>query len=137
MAITATETVEGHQRATGPDCTPAPGIHRALACVALAAIRPIDAGLAGADADTLRPQPVAGIAFTFPLAALRRRIRIQGDHPVSAICRPGSQAGHLCIARARIGRKPPSLAKPLRLTAPRKRRRLAVDPAGRLQHQAR
>ena len=37
MASTAMKTVEGHQGATRPDCTPAPGANRALACAALAA----------------------------------------------------------------------------------------------------
>mgnify|MGYP000423226656 CR=1 FL=1 len=37
MASTAMKTVEGHRGATRPNCTPAPGAHRALACVVLAA----------------------------------------------------------------------------------------------------
>ena len=47
MASTATKTVEGHQGATRPNCTPAPGVSRVLAGAALAA------GFAAADATVL------------------------------------------------------------------------------------
>ncbi|MCK6396759.1 hypothetical protein, partial [Zoogloea sp.] len=80
MAITATETVETHQRAAGPFCTPAPGTHRALDGAASIPGRPIDAGL-----DHI-PPPLSGRRPQCSAAA-SRPIPVQDDHPIAACFR--------------------------------------------------
>jgi len=122
MAITATETVEGHQRAAGLFCTPAPGANRALASAALTPGRPPDAGLDPAGLDHTLP-PVPG-RRPQRSAVIARPIRIQYDHPIAA-----------CFRQARLRRPiglPPGTRQAQRAACPRPLL-LALDPARRLR----
>ncbi|MDD3328402.1 MAG: hypothetical protein PHW25_15070 [Zoogloea sp.] len=122
MAITATETVEGHQRAAGPYCTPAPGANRALACAAPIPGRPLDAGLALAGLDHI-PPPLCRRRPQFS-AAPAHPIFTQDDHPIAA-----------CFRQARLRRPiglPPGTRQAQRAACPRPLL-LALDPAHRLR----
>ena len=124
MAITATETVEGHQRAAGPFCTPAPGANRALAGAALTPGRPRDAGLDHIlpPAPGRRPQRSAVTA---------RPIRIQYDHPIAACFRQARLRLPIALP-PRIGHPAPG-SRAGRLAARPRRQPLAPEPARRLR----
>ena len=129
MAITATETVEGHQRAAGPFCTPAPGANRALAGAALTPGRPRDAGLDLAGLDHI-PPPVSG-RRPQRSAVTARPIRIQYDHPIAACFRQARLRLPIALP-PRIGHSVPRIRQG-RLAACPRPRRLALDPACRLR----
>ena len=130
MAITATETVEGHQRAAGPYCTPAPGANRALACATPTPGRPISAGL-----DHI-PPPFPGRRPQFSAAA-SRPIPVQDDPPIAASFRQTRLRRP--IVRPSLIALPPSIGHPApgsrtgQPAACPRRWPLALDPARRLR----
>ena len=139
MASTAMKTVEGHQGATRPNCTPAPGAHRALACVVLAAgfvlaVARLAQYFAG-PGFALLALPFLALLFLPQPAPTRCTLPIdprQDGHLAIAASRSGTEARPgLRLARARCKRRGKHLM------TPRKHRRLASDPTRRPQQQAR